>query len=98
MPKKTGLTAKAKKEAVLRLLRREEPAAKIARRCGISEQTLYRYRDAFLEAGQAGLNGAAPGKAERERIAQLERELAERDQVIGELTVVNRILKKTADR
>lgn len=98
MPRKTGLTAKKKKEAVLRLLRREEPAAKIARRYHISEQTLYRYRDAFLEAGELGLQGGAPGKAEREQIAELKRQLAERDQVIGELTVVNRILKKSADR
>jgi transposase-like protein len=98
VPRKTGLTAEAKKEAVLKLLRHEEPAAKIARRYRISEQTLYRYRDAFLAAGEQGLQGGAPGKAEREQVEELKRQLAERDQVIGELTVANRILKKTADR
>ena len=34
------------------LLRREEPAAKLARRFRISEQTLYRWRDDFLAGGE----------------------------------------------
>ena len=33
--------------------------------------------------------------AQSERVHQLEREVAKRDQVIGELTIANRILKKT---
>jgi transposase-like protein len=79
---------------VLCLLRREEPAAKVARRLGISEPTLYRYRDKFLEAGKAGI-ASGVGKAVHDRAAErLEREVAERDRVIGELTIANRILKK----
>ena len=97
MPRKPKLTVKKRKEAVLALLRKEDTAAKIARRCGISEQTLYRYRDAFLESGEQGLKDGRKANAERERISELEKQLAERDQIIGELTVVNRILKKTAE-
>jgi transposase-like protein len=80
------------------LLRREEPASKLARRYGISEQTLYRWRDEFLAGGEAAL-GAAKGQHDpRDRqIQELQKELAERDQVIGELTIANRILKKTSD-
>jgi len=97
VPRKTGLTAKKKKELVLALLRGEDSAAKLGRRYGVSEQTVYRYRDAFLEAGELGLENGKRADAERDRIKQLEKEIADRDQIIGELTVVNRILKKTAD-
>ena len=86
-------------EAVMALLRREETAGRIARRYGISENTLYRLRDDFLQGGKAGLVSRA-GKADgRDReIADLRRDLEERDRVIGELTIANRILKKTAER
>ncbi len=92
MGKQTDLTAAQRAEAVMALLRREEPATAIARRFGISEPTLYRYRDLFLEGGKAAV--AAKSGADNGRVAQMERELAERDRVIGELTVVNRVLKK----
>ena len=46
--KKSTLTAEQRSQLVLRLLSKEEPAAQIARRAGISEQTLYRWR---LESG-----------------------------------------------
>jgi transposase-like protein len=83
---------------VLMLLRREEAAAVLARRYGISEQTLYRWRDEFLAAGEAALLVAKGGADPRNRqIEELKRELARRDQVIGELTIANRLLKKSAD-
>ena len=98
MGKRSNLTVSQRREVVLMLLRREEPAAKLARRFGVSEHTLYRWRDEFLAGGQAAL---ASGKGQhdprdRENV-ELKKQLAERDQVIGELTIANRILKKTAD-
>jgi transposase-like protein len=95
MGRQSGLTLEQRSEAVLSLLRREESAAKIARRYGISEPTLYRYRDLFLAAGKAGLAGGN-GQADpaRREVQQLEKQLAQRDQVIGELTIANRVLKK----
>jgi transposase len=84
-----------RREVVLALLRREEPATKLSRRYGISEQTLFRWRDQFLAGGEAGLSGKKDDGATR-RIAELERDLADRDQVIGELTIANRVLKKTS--
>jgi len=78
--------------------RREEAAAVLARRYGISEQTLYRWRDEFLSAGEAALLAAKGGADARNRqIEELKRELARRDQVIGELTIANRLLKKSSD-
>ena len=53
MAKRSKLTVQQRTEAVLALIRREEPAARIARRWGVSEQTLYRYREQFLEGGKA---------------------------------------------
>ena len=64
MGKRTHLDIGQRIEAVLALLRREEPAALIARRYRIAEATLYRYRDHFLEAGKAGLNGAGRSKGD----------------------------------
>ncbi len=93
MGKKSELSAEQRVQLVLRLLSKEEPAVQIARRAGISEQTLYRWRDEFIGGGKQALNGR--GESEQvKKIARLEEQLAERDQVIGEITIANRILKK----
>ena len=55
MAKRCEVSVADRREAVLSLLRREEPAAVIARRVGVSEPTLYRWRDEFLAAGEAAL-------------------------------------------
>ena len=98
MGKRSDLSIPQRREVVLMLLRREEPAAKLARRFGISEQTLYRWRDEFLAGGEAALANGKGGADFRDReIRELKKEVEGRDQVIGELTIANRILKKTAD-
>jgi transposase-like protein len=98
MPKKAKLTDVQKVDVVLRLLRKEEPASVLARRYGISDPTLYRWRDEFLAGGKAALaNGTNAKDGSGRRVQELERELAGRDQVIGELTIANRILKKLSD-
>ena len=98
MGRQTNLSIEQRTQAVLSLLRREEPAGKIARRFGISEPTLYRYRDLFLEGGKAGIAASAGKSDGRDRkLETLEKQLAERDQVIGELTIANRIFKKLSE-
>ena len=99
MGKRTELNPTQQMEAVLALLRREEPAAKLAKRWGISEQTLYRYREKFLEGGKAALADGRGAKSDGrdQQIQKLEKDLAERDRVIGELTIANRIFKKKSD-
>jgi len=92
------LSVPERRKVVLSLIRREEPAAVLARRCGISENTLYRWRDDFLSAGDAALtHGRNKADARDRQIAELNKQLVERDKVIGELTIANRILKKTTD-
>ena len=94
----SNLSVPERREIILSLLRREEPAKVLARRHGISENTLYRWRDDFLTGGEAALANGKKGQADpRERqIAELKKQLGERDQIIGELTIANRLLKKTA--
>jgi len=97
MGKKSELSASQRQEVVLMMLRREEPISVLGRRYGVSETTLHRWRDDFLTAGGAAL---AYGRhrqvsAQAEHVRQLERDVTKRDQVIGELTIANRILKKT---
>jgi transposase len=96
MGKRSEVPVQERRQAVLSLLRREEPGAVIARRYGVAEATLYRWRDEFVAAGEAALaGGTRNGSATRNRqVAELERQLESRDQVIGELTVANRVLKK----
>jgi transposase len=97
MGRKSKLSDSDKVEVVLALLRQQEPAAVLARRYGLSEGTLYRWRDEFLQGGKAALCGTTNGKdGSPHRVAELERQLSERDLVIGELTVANRILKKVS--
>ena len=96
MPKRMTLTADQRTEAVMSLLRREEPASAIARRYGISEPSLYRLRDQFLDGGKRAMarsSGRKTGAKEKE-LERLERDVACRDRVIGELTIANRLLKK----
>ena len=98
MGKRSEVTAAERRDAVLALLRREEPASRLARRVGVSEQTLYRWRDEFIAGGEAALANGRGGTDSREReIRSLQKEIEGRDQVIGELTIANRILKKTQD-
>jgi transposase len=95
MPKRSELSVAQRRDAVLALLRREESAEALARRWGVSEPTLYRWRDEFLAAGEAALAHGKNGADARDREnRELRAELEERNLVIGELTVANRILKK----
>ena len=98
MGKRSSLSTAQRQEVVLKLLRREEPGAALARRYSISEASLYRWRDEFLAAGKAALaNGRGSGEGQSKRIQELEREIVDRDQVIGEYTIANRILKKLTE-
>ena len=69
MAKKSDLSAAERAQLVLRLLSKEEPAVQIARRAGVSEQTLYRWRDEFISGGKAQLGGRGVG-SQQEREAR----------------------------
>ena len=84
MGKRSDVAVPQRREVVLMLLRREERAAKLARRFGVSEQTLYRWRDDFLAGGEAALSAGKGQNDPREREnAELKKQLAQRDQCVG---------------
>lgn len=96
MPMPSKVSVSDRREAVVALLRRYESARVVARRYGVSDKTLYSWRDAFLQGGQAALaHGPSKADPKDRQITELQAELTERDKVIGELTIANRILKKT---
>lgn len=100
MGKRSELSVAQRLEIVLMILRKEEPISVLARRYTVSENTLHRWKDDFVKVGESALAyGRGKGKVEsgEARIKELERDLAKRDQVIGELTIASRILKKSAD-
>ncbi len=98
MGRKSNVSKTERRDVVLMLLRREEPASKLARRYGVSEATLYAWRDKFIAGGMAALAGGQRGEtAEARRIKELQDAVVERDRVVGELTIANRVLKKTSD-
>ena len=98
MPRKNSLSPEKRSEVVLALLRKEDTIANLARRYGVSEQTLYRWRDEFVAGGQQQLAGKGASADSRREVEQLKREVAERDQVIGEITIANRVLKKLSEQ
>lgn len=95
MSRKT-IDPEKKFEAVMDVLRGKEPLSIVARRYGMSEQSLRNAKEQFLSAGKEGLKHRIANPHERE-VDRLSKELAERDRVIGEITIANRILKKKVD-
>ena len=93
MGQKSKLSIEQRVQLVVQLLSKEEPAAQIARRAGISEQTLYRWRDDFINGGKQSLNARGTKAEQAKAMERLNAQVAERDQVIGELTIANRVLK-----
>ena len=95
MGKESALTAEQRSQLVLRLVSKEESAAQIARRAGITEQTLYRWREEFLAAGKRAMNGSGAQSEQAKPLERLGADLGNPDQVIGELTIANRVLKSS---
>jgi transposase-like protein len=85
-----------KTKLVLALLRGEESQEALARRHQISGTALSRWKEQFIEGGVRGLQHNGQDLKRAGEVHQLQRELSERDRVIGELTVANQLLKKSA--
>lgn len=93
MGRKSDLPVDARLTAVLAVLKGEESLEAIARRHGVSSNTLSRWKQEFLEGGRERLKGKGTKPSSREK--ELETEVRKRDQLIGELVVANELLKKT---
>jgi len=84
-------------DLVRAVLRGTEKLEVLARRHQVRANTLRRWRDEFVAAGRDRLTGQGDAAAAGLENRRLVKELAERELIIGELTVANRFLKKTLD-
>jgi transposase len=89
------IPAEVKARIVLSVLSGEVSIAEAARREKVSEQSISRWKADFLEAGKTALVAGKSGPSTRE--AQLEAEVAELTQALGEAAVELRVWKKSAE-
>ena len=80
-------------------LRGEDSIAELCRREGIAQNLYYRWSKDFLEAGKKRLAGDTARAATSEEVIGLRREATALKEVVADLTLENRLLKKsvTAD-
>ena len=89
-------SAEDKIRIVLEGLRGEASIAELCRREGIVENLYYRWSKEFLEAGKRRLAGDTARAATTDEVKELRREANALKEVVAELTLENRLLKKTA--
>ena len=82
---------------VLEGLKGEESIASICRREGITSSLYYRWSKAFLEAGKKRLKGDTDREASTVEVTALRRENTELKQLVAELSLKNRVLKKSVN-
>jgi transposase len=92
-------SAEDKIRVVLEGLRGEDSIAELCRREGIVQNLYYRWSKEFLEAGKKRLAGDTARAATSDEVKELRREACALKEVVAELTLENRLLKKsvTAD-
>jgi len=89
-------SAEEKIRIVLEGLRGEESIAELCRREGINPNMYYKWSKEFLEAGKARLTGDTKRQATSSEVADLRQENEQLKQVVAELLLNNRVLKKSA--
>jgi transposase len=89
-------SAEEKIRIVLTGLRGEDSIAELCRREGIVENLYYRWSKEFLEAGKKRLAGDTARAATSDEVRELLREASALKEVVAELTLENRLLKKSA--
>jgi transposase len=88
-------TAEEKIRIVLDGLRGEDSIASICRREGINQNLYYRWSKDFLEAGKKRLMGDLVREANSEEVVELRKENDQLKQLVAELSLKNRVLKKS---
>src|SRR5467141_2444939 len=87
-------SAEEKIRIVLEGLRGEESIAELCRREGIVQNPYYRWSKEFLEAGKKRLAGDTARAATSDEVKDLRREASALKEVVAELMLENRLLKK----
>ncbi|WP_282777634.1 MULTISPECIES: helix-turn-helix domain-containing protein [unclassified Nocardia] len=95
MARPAAVPAEEKARIVLSILAGEVSVAEAARRAKVSEQSVGNWKRQFLEAGRSGLVAGKSGSSTREQ--QLEAEIADLTQALGEAHLAARVWKKSAE-
>lgn len=80
---------------VIEGLRGEESIASLCRREEISQPLYYKWNKDFLEAGKKRLKGDTEREANSQEVNNLRKENQDLKEVVAELTLRNRMLKKS---
>ena len=88
-------SAEEKIRIVLSGLRGEDSIAELCRREGIVQNLYYRWSKEFLEAGKKRLAGDTARAATSDEVRDLRREAGALKEVVAELMLENRLLKKS---
>ena len=88
-------SAEEKIRIVLSGLRGEDSIAELCRREGIAQSLYYSWSKEFLEAGRKRLAGDTAREATSDEVKGLRKEAVTLKEVVAELTLENRALKKS---
>ena len=88
-------SAEEKIRIVLSGLRGEDSIAELCRREGIAESLYYSWSKEFLEAGKKRLAGDTARQATSPEVKDLRHEAAALKEAVADLTLENRLLKKS---
>lgn len=88
-------SAEEKIRIVLAGLRGEDSIAELCRREGIVQNLYYRWSKEFLEAGKKRLAGDTARAATSDEVKELRQEASALKEVVAELMLENRLLKKS---
>ena len=87
--------AEEKIRIVLDGLRGEDSIAELCRREGLSESMYYKWSKEFMEAGKKRLAGDITREASTDEVKHLRREARDLKECVADLTLENRLLKKS---
>jgi transposase len=73
----------------------EESIAAICRREGIAPSLYYKWSKTFLQAGKRRLDGDTVREANSDEVSELRQENDQLKQLVAELSLKNRVLKKS---
>jgi transposase len=88
-------SAEEKIRIVLDGLRGEMSIAELCRREGLSESMYYKWSKEFMEAGKKRLSGDIVREASTDEVKGLRREARDLKECVADLTLENRLLKKS---
>ena len=88
-------SAEEKIRIVLEGLRGDDSIAELCHREGIAQGVYYKWSKEFMKAGKRRLTGDTVRAANNEEVTELRREYRDLKEVMAELTLENRLLKKS---